>query len=239
MVREARRVSVEALCIKFQASAATIRRDLNLLEERGMVLRVHGGVVATGPESTLSEKQSSHVEEKRVIARRALEFIDDGDMILLDAGTTTGILAEMLHRFDQLTVVTNAVNILNVLLGLGKLEVIMLGGTLRPINQAVIGPITEDNLHHIRPDKVFLGVYGLNLIGQFLASPTLQQAHLKEEMMKVGRHCYILADHTKLGETHFGFVTPMMPNTTLITDKGVTPKQERLLKASGINFFIS
>ncbi len=221
------------------ASAATIRRDLQVLEEQRLVLRVHGGAIEIPGEPSVPEKSRTHVAEKMAIGRLAVSHIQDAEVVLLDAGTTTGAITRELTRFHQITVVTNAVNILVALLPFDSFEVIMLGGVLRPMNQAVMGSLTEDNLRHIRPDRAFMGAYGVNLESRSLVSPTLAQAYLKGAMMKAARHVYVVADHTKLEEPRYGFVTPLPDDATLLIDDRITARQQQRLEASGLAFCLA
>lgn len=221
------------------ASAATIRRDLKALEDKRLVLRVHGGVIEFPREASVPEKSRTHVAEKTAIGRLASSYIQEGEVVLLDAGTTTGMIIRELRHFRHITVVTNAVNILVGLLPFDSFEVIMLGGTLRSTNQAVVGPLTEDNLRHIRPDRAFMGAYGVDLRGRGLVSPTLSQAYLKGAMMQAARHVYVAVDHTKLGEPRYGFVTPLPADATLLIDDRVSIAQRQQLEAAGLAFCLA
>lgn len=218
------------------ASAATIRRDLQAMEDRHLLLRVHGGVIELPGEPSVPEKSRTHVAEKAAIGRLAVSYVQESDVVLLDAGTTTGAITRDLAKFRHITVVTNAVNILVALLPFESFEVIMLGGTLRSANQAVMGSLTEDNLRHIRPDRAFMGAYGVNLETRCLVSPTLSQAYLKSAMMQAARHVYVVADHTKLGEPRYGFVTPLPDEATLLLDDRVSDSQRQQLGAAGLAF---
>ncbi len=234
LVRDAGRLSVDHLCQLMEVSPATIRRDLQMLERQQLVLRVHGGVVSSGNEASVPEKELSHVMEKQEICRIAASLIQEGEVILLDAGTTTGMLAKSLSRFKHLTIVTNGLNIVAGLLPYEHLNVILLGGDVRAINQAVIGPLTQDNLRHVNPARAFVGTYGINIQDRTIASPTLAQAYLKEQMMSTAQHVYLLADHSKVGNQFHGFATPIPPNTVLVTDSGLSYKHETELRDSEI-----
>ncbi len=235
-VEAQRQVGIADLQRLTGASAATIRRDLQVLENKRLVLRVHGGVIELPGEPSVPEKSRAHVAEKVAIGRLAVSYIQEAEVVLLDAGTTTGMITRELTRFRHITVVTNAVNILVALLPFASFEVIMLGGTLRSANQAVMGSLTEDNLRHIRPDRAFMGAYGVNLESRCLVSPTLSQAYLKGAMMRAARHVYVAADHTKLGEPRYGFVTPLPDDATLLVDARVSDRQRQQLEAAGLAF---
>ena len=234
LLRERRQMSIAELQRLTGASAATVRRDLQTLEDQHLLLRVHGGVIESPSEPSVPEKYRTHVAEKQALGRLAASCIHEGEVVLLDAGTTTGAITRELAHFRQLTVVTNAVNILVDLLAYENLEVIMLGGTLRQANQAVMGSLTEDNLRHIRPDRAFMGAYGVNLDAKVMVSATLSQAYLKGAMMRSARHVYVVVDHTKLDESHHGFVTPLPDDATLLVDAGITESQRQALSNAGL-----
>ena len=130
---------------RFGVSEATIRRDLHRLKQEGRVARTYGGAILNphAVESSLDQKELHNFREKDAIARRATDFVGDGDVIILDAGTTTGRLAWYLRERSDLTVITNAVNILQTLCLAGGPEVVVLGGSLRRINQALLGALAE------------------------------------------------------------------------------------------------
>ena len=133
LVNEQRRVVVRDLCRRFRTSSVTIRKDLEELEKRGVLTLVHGGAVLIGSVLTdlsLTEKEQIRVKEKQRIADRAVEFVREGDVVIMDSGSTTTLIARRLKRFTDLTLVTNAVNIASELAPT-EVEVILTGGMLR------------------------------------------------------------------------------------------------------------
>lgn len=217
---------VAELAERLDASPATIRRDLQRLKEEGRIIRTYGGAVV-GPrplEFTLHEKELSYPRHKEAIAARAAEFVHEGDVVILDAGTTSGRVAWLLRERRGVTVVTNGISALMALREADGVEVIVLGGNLRHRNQAIIGSIAEDTLRRIRADKVFLGADGV-VAGEGLNSPTDVQAHLKSVMLHQAREAYVLADHSKLGTHRFAYLTPLDRECTVITDSSATPSQ--------------
>jgi DeoR family fructose operon transcriptional repressor len=217
---------VAELAERLDASHATIRRDLQRLEEEGRITRTYGGAVASPRpiELTLHEKELSHPRHKDAIARMAAALVQEGDVVVLDAGTTTGRLAWHLRERAGITVVTNGVSALMALRDADQVEVIVLGGTLRHRNQAIIGSTAEDTLRRIRADKVFLGADGV-VAGEGLNTPTDVQAHLKGVMLHQAREAYLLVDHSKLGARRFAYLTPLDSDCTIITDTGASPSQ--------------
>jgi DeoR/GlpR family transcriptional regulator of sugar metabolism len=209
---------VERLSEQFNVSESTIRRDLNSLTRDGRVARTYGGAILNphAVESSLDEKQSRNFREKDAIASVAAGLIQDADVVILDAGTTTGRLAWYLRERADVTVITNAVNVLQTLSRESGPDVVVLGGGLRRINQALIGGLAESNLSRLRADRVFLGAEGISELG--ISCPTMAQSYLKELMLQHADEAYVLADHTKLSAMPFAYTTALGRPFTLITD---------------------
>ncbi|MBO0876230.1 MAG: DeoR/GlpR transcriptional regulator [Pseudonocardia sp.] len=220
------RGTVAELSESLAVSAATVRRDLRLLADQGRATRTYGGAVS-GPrlfERTLGQKEHSSIRQKDAIAEHAASLVEDGDVLVLDAGTTTGRLAHHLRDRAGLTVLTNGINTLVTLSQSENITLITLGGQLRHLSQALVGPLAEETLRHVVADKVFLGADGF-LPERGLSCPTLEQASLKALMASRAREVYVLADHSKLGAAPFPFYAPLTGATTLVTDAEATPAQ--------------
>ncbi|MBP2331053.1 DeoR/GlpR family transcriptional regulator of sugar metabolism [Kibdelosporangium banguiense] len=204
---------IQLLADQFRVSPSTIRRDLTTLERDGHVVRTYGGAV----ERSVREKDASNSAEKEEIALAAAELVEDGEIIVLDAGTTTGRLAAHLaHR--RLTVVTNGLTAILALAESTTIELIILGGRLRHPNEAIIGATVIEQLRHIGADRVFLGTDGLSP-ERGLSAPSLDQAHLKHVMLHSAEHAYVLADRSKLGREPYHYWTPLDRPHTVLTNR--------------------
>lgn len=214
---------IGTLAERFDVSPSTIRRDLDALAREGHVVRTYGGALDTGSsvERTLREKDAINADEKNAVARTAADLVADGDVVLLDAGTTTARLAHHLARRSGLTVVTNGLSVLLALADSPDVEVIVLGGRLRYPNEAIIGRTAERQLRQIEPDRVFLGADGLSS-RRGLCCPTLEQAELKHTMLHAGREAYVLVDHSKLGHEPFPYWAPLDREHTVVVDAGAS-----------------
>jgi DeoR/GlpR family transcriptional regulator of sugar metabolism len=219
------RGTVAELAEALDVSAATIRRDLQRLTDAGLAWRTYGGAVGGRHplERTLSQKELSSRRQKDAIAGDAASLIGEEDVLVLDAGTTTGRLAHHL-RGRSLTVVTNGVNTVATLAEDDGVELIVLGGQLRHTSQAMVGPMAEEALRHLVADKVFLGADGV-VAGRGICCPTMEQASLKAQMAARGREVVVLADHSKLGAAPYPFFAPLRGPTTVVTDAGAPPEQ--------------
>ncbi|TCO48152.1 DeoR/GlpR family DNA-binding transcription regulator [Actinocrispum wychmicini] len=203
---------IQELADRFRVSPSTIRRDLSLLARDGHVVRTYGGAV----ERDVREKLGRHAAEKDEIARNAADLVQDGEVIVLDAGTTTGRLATHLaHR--ELTVVTNGLTAIFALAESTTVDLIVLGGRLLHPDEAIVGATVTEQLRHIGADRVFLSTDGLSE-QRGLCSPSLEQAHLKHAMLHCARHAYVLADRSKIGLEPFSFWTPLDRAHTVLTN---------------------
>ena len=166
-------VRLEELVEILETSESTVRRDLDELENEGKLRRVHGGAESTGNlqlEESILEKSVKNVQEKREIAERAVQLIGDGDVIFLDAGTTTGLLIDYLHQ-ENLTVVTNSVHHA-VKLVERKIKTIIIGGFVKQSTDASVGAVAIDQIRQLNFDKAFLGMNGIDK--HYLTTPDVE-----------------------------------------------------------------
>lgn len=204
---------IQDLADQFRVSPSTIRRDLTMLARDGHVVRTYGGAI----ERSVQEKDAHNSAEKEEIALEAASLVEDGEIVVLDAGTTTGRLAAHLaHR--RLTVVTNGLTAIRALAGSRTVELIILGGRLRHPNEAIVGTTVVEQLRHISADRVFLGTDGLSP-ERGLCAPSLEQAHLKHVMLHSAEHAYVLADRSKLGQEPFHYWTPLDRPHKVLTNR--------------------
>jgi DeoR family fructose operon transcriptional repressor len=225
-------LDIDRLAEMFEVSVATIRRDLGRLAEQGKITRTYGGAVLlpSGLERSLQERALIAKREKESIAEIAAAQVEEGDTLILDAGTTTGALARQLRRFRHLKVITNGFSVMLALAEAENIEVILLGGTLRYISYGVVGPYAELVLRRITADKTFVSADGV-VAGRGLCEATAEQAALKALMLAQAREVYILADSTKLGDSYSSFWTPFPEKWTLLTDSSATEAQLTAFRA--------
>lgn len=223
-LQENARASVQQLRKIFQVSESTIRRDLQELEDAKLLKRTHGGAVCLETvnfEPTFIEKEDQFQKEKESIARKAAEFIQDGDTLVIDSGTTTAYLAKELKRFANIKVVTNSIMLAQELQGVEGIEVIITGGTLRQNTLAMVGPITERSLSMLRVDKAFIATNGLDL-HKGLTTPNIVEAATKSKMIDIAKQVILLADYTKIGKVAFAKFADISRIDTCIVDDKVT-----------------
>ncbi|OJG28704.1 DeoR family transcriptional regulator [Enterococcus caccae] len=202
-------VKSHELSALLNASESTIRRDLQELENAGLLERVHGGakqILNLGFEQDMSEKSTKNTQEKQKIALLAATFVHEGDVIYLDAGSTT---LEMLPFLvdKNITVVTNSVHHA-AKLGDLNIKTIILGGSLKLSTKAIIGAAGMEQLSHFRFNKAFMGMNGAHL--EFgLTTPDPEEAALKRLAIEQTEEAYILIDQTKLNKVTFTKVTDL------------------------------
>lgn len=238
------RVSVEELSERFHVDTSTIRRDLMQLERQNLLKRVHGGAVAVDVlrytayayDLTFQENLTKQVEEKTRIALDALAMIRPGDTIALSPGTTTTQLARIIRQVqpENLTVVTNAVNIAMELAGLRTVTVLMTGGMILPDFFALVGPLADQSLEELYVDKAFIGVHGIS-IEQGLTGPNQLEALTFRVMLTRARQGIVLADHTKFGRVALHRIAPLSAIQTVITDRMAEPEIVAGLEAAGLD----
>ncbi|BCV20587.1 DeoR/GlpR family DNA-binding transcription regulator [Moorella sp. Hama-1] len=219
-------LSVTDLSRELGVSPMTIRRDLSNLEKDGLLARTHGGAVPVGggseEEPSFTDKINQYPAEKLAIARKAAELVKDGDTILLNAGTTIMALVQLLKERQNLTVVTNTVNVAMELAQSEGVNLILTGGSMRTKSYAMVGALTERVLREIHVQKAFLGVNGIS-IEHGLTTPNMTEAHTNSLMVQAADEVIVLADHSKIGRVTLSRFAPITAVTILVTDKD-TPR---------------
>jgi len=230
------RVLVADLSRQFETSQVTIRKDLELLHGQGLLHRSHGGALPAQDgaleDPTLREKEQLHRKEKLHIAAAAASLVKEGQVVILDSGTTTTAIARALRGFRNLTIITNAVNIAAELSGT-TLDVILTGGTLRKNSFSLVGPIAEETLRHLNADLLFLGVDGFD-VHYGLSTPNLLESKVNRVMVEVARYRVVVCDSSKFGRRSLSLIAPTAGLHAAITDHGIPKADLSVLRKSGI-----
>ena len=230
------RVLVTELSGHVETSQVTIRKDLEVLHAHGMVHRTHGGALPCRDgvleDPTLREKEKLHRHEKLRIADSAASMVKEGQVIILDSGTTTTAIARALRSFRNLAIITNAVNIATELAGTA-VEVILTGGTLRKNSFSLVGPIAEETLRRLSADLLFLGVDGFD-VHYGLSTPNLLEAKVNRVMVEVAKRTVAVCDSSKFGRRSLSLIVPTSGLQEVITDRGAPKSDLRVLKQARI-----
>ncbi|KHF41354.1 DeoR/GlpR family DNA-binding transcription regulator [Halalkalibacter okhensis] len=203
MLKERVTVKMQELVDETDASESTIRRDLTDLEKAKKLKRIHGGATLLQKkldEPTVAEKTIKNSQEKKKIAEKAASFVDDGDCIFLDAGTSTVEMIPFLAG-KEVVVVTNGLSNIGMLIDL-QIQTHVVGGYVKEGTRAFVGRSAIQTLESFRFDKAFIGVNGVSIQDGY-TTPDPEEAFIKESAMKRSRQSYILADHSKFGEVSF------------------------------------
>ena len=243
LVTDRGRVSVTDVAERFGVTTETVRRDLAVLERAGMLHRVHGGAVPTGAlslvEPGLGERHGTRTEQKRKIAAAALDLLPAGDgSVILDGGSTTAALADLLPAERRLLVATNSVPIAARLSAAPGVTLHVLGGRVRGITQTAVGESTVRALEDLRVDVAFLGTNGITP-GHGFSTPDESEAATKRAMARAAQRTVVLADSSKLGREHLVRFAALDEVDALVTDAEADPESVAELEAAGLEVVLA
>jgi DeoR family fructose operon transcriptional repressor len=233
--RASGRVEVAALAEELKVTTETVRRDLTTLERHALLRRVHGGAIPIerlGFEPALAARDSVLTAEKERIARMALAELPDEGTILLDAGTTTARLADILPSDRELVVLTNALPIAMALSVRPNITVLMIGGKVRGRTQAAVDAWALQALADSYVDVAFIGTNGITT-ERGLTTPDTTESAVKRAMIRAARRTVVLADHTKVGQDHLSRFATLDEIDTIITDSGLDAQLAEEIRGQG------
>ncbi len=233
------RLVVNDLSKLFNTTSVTIRKDLALLEREGVLKRTYGGAVKGRPlfqGLSLDEKEKLHLDEKERIADEAVKMIHEGEVIILDSGSTTTQLARKMKGMKHLTVITNALNIALELMQ-SDVEVILTGGALRKDSSTLVGPLAEGVLRMTSADRLFHGTDGIDYTAG-LTTPDIVEANTSRTMMERAGENILLVDSSKFGRRSLGVICQMEEIDKMITTRKMDPAEIRSLSRMGVEVVI-
>ncbi len=235
LLAENRVVKANDLAEQFGVSMETIRRDLSDLEKRHLIRRVHGGAVlnvAGSVEPDYGRREIENYEQKIRIGKKAAEYVEDGDSIILDIGTTTLEFARFL-KGKKITVFTNSIKIAMELMEEECMQVLLLGGKLRMGEGTTSGPWAEDMIRQFYADKLFLGVGALHP-EKGITDYHMEETNLRRLCITHARKVIALADYSKFGNEALNVVCEPAQLDVLITDELADKKILRELREKGV-----
>jgi DeoR/GlpR family transcriptional regulator of sugar metabolism len=235
-----RQVTVTELSRLFDVSEITIRRDLQELEAEGVLQRAHGGAVLATPappEPPIIQRLNQTQAWKAQIGRAAAALIHDGESIFLSSGSTVTYVARNLLARQNLTVVTNALNIAIELAAAEEVNVVVAGGMLRAAELSVIGHITALALREVRVDKVIMGMQAIDLEAG-MSHDYLPEVTTGRMIMEMAPELIVVADHTKFGKRAAAYIAPVERITTLVTDVQTDAAILSQLKQRGVRVIV-
>lgn len=233
--------SVRELAHRLDVAPITITRDLQELEQEGLIRRVRGGAISVrgaSYEPPFSARETHLHAEKRRIAEKAVELVRDGDSIILDVGTTTLEIAHALKGKRNLTVLVSNLRGAFALANLAAIQVIVVGGRLRSSELSMVGHLAEQTLRSFQVDKAFIGVGGITL-EHGLTEFNVDEAGTKKAMLERARQRIVVADHTKFGKMMLAAVAPVGAVDMIITGSEVDRDIVRPLQDAGVEIVLA
>ncbi len=222
-------------------SAATLRRDLRIMEDDGLLRRTHGGAIRLKPEAvherTVRDKAALCADQKEAIGRAAARLVAVGDVIALNGGTTNARVARALRHVRNLRLVTNSIGVAAELADQPNVEVTVTGGTLRG-SLELYGPSAESMLQGLYVRTAFLGVDGLTL-RHGLTTYNPLEAHTNQVLIARAERVVVVADHTKIGQVTMALIAPCSAIHVLITDPAASGSELNALRAAGIEVILA
>jgi len=223
-LKEDSSVNVAELSREFGVSEVTIRKDLQVLKERRLLIRVHGGAIIDAnvsadeiEERNFHFKQLVNARAKEAIGAAAAAHIKNGDTIMVDSGTTALQVIHNLHKFKDLTIITNSVPAMLEAIKYKRFRVILLGGTVRESSNSIVGPLAESNLKLFYCDKLFLGVDSIS-VEAGLSTPSMEEASTNQVMISRAREVIAVFDSSKVNKRSLAFIANLDKINTVITD---------------------
>ncbi|MBA3029594.1 MAG: DeoR family transcriptional regulator [Desulfobacteraceae bacterium] len=220
VVKEEGFVTIETLANRFDVTPQTIRRDINTLSEEGRLLRYHGGAAQASSTENVSypERQVMCLKEKQQIARMLVEQIPDYASLFINIGTTTEAVARALCRHRGLKVITNNLNVANILKQAQGCEIIITGGLVRPRDGGVIGEATIDFIRQFKVDYGIIGISGIDMDGTLLDFD-YREVRVARAIIDNSRNVFLAADHTKFGRSAMVRLANISEIEALFTDR--------------------
>jgi len=239
VIRQQGFASLDALSQALAVSESTVRRDLDFLEQSGLAQRTHGGAFYTGPAPKLAhfeQRQSLNWDKKRQIAQAASRLIEDNDTILLDGGSTTYELAQLLVG-RPLQVVTNSLPVANLFTSSDRADLVLIGGYVHTKTGVSLGPYANQMLAGLHVRRAVLSVAGLNERGCYNSNLLLVET--ERAMITSAEEVIIVADSTKFGHTSLAKACGLEEIDVLVTDDGASPEWRERLATAGVKVVVA
>lgn len=223
-IEECTSAQIQELAVKFGVSQATVRRDLDELDQQGVLRRTHGGAIkmdrSTSYEHVHAEKIGLMAEEKQRIAAHAASMVHHGDTVLIDSGTTAYYIAQALRHHENLTLITNDLYIAYQIPIHPSSTLIVTGGTRRQGRQELVGTLTENFLRETHVDLAFVGADGIDFAAG-ITNANFAEVGIKRLMIVAANRSVIVADHSKFGRVALARICDLKEGGLLLTDRGL------------------
>ena len=235
LARSSGRVGVDDLALRFNVTPQTIRKDLNDLCERRLLQRVHGGAIAGSGIENLGYEARRQIarEEKQSIGGRAAALVPDGSSLFINIGTTTEEVARALRGRSDLVVITNNINVANLLRSEPHIEVIVAGGVVRRSDGGIVGEATIDFFRQFKVDYAIIGASAIDEDGALL-DYDYREVRVSQAIIENARHVILVADHGKLERTAPVRIAHVSQIHTFVTDALPSGRLARVCREAGV-----
>lgn len=242
MITQKKSVLVQELSRQFEVTEETVRRDLEKLEQQGILVRTYGGATLVGEsveEVSVEVRQSINIIGKDLIGMAAAELIEEGETIFLDASTSSLSVAKYIKNRKGITVITNAEKVVVELSNSESINVICVGGILRKTSMSYVGRVTETTiLNNFYANKTFFSCRGVTL-NRGLTDSNEQEAEVKKAMLQCSDQVIFLCDHSKLGKLGVPILAPLEQVDHLVTDKPLDDEWQNALANLNISVTVA
>ena len=241
LIKEDGAAKVANLARIFKVTEVTIRQDLEKLASDGLVVKEHGGAFIKNIEDQVGSFSLTHrenLDKKLLIAKKAIEFINNGDSIILDSGSTATEIAKLLIGHRDITVITNALNIAMLLGGKPGIDLIVTGGEFKPPTLSLTGQKAADFFKGINVRKLFLATAGISLKSG-LTYPSISDLVVKKAMIDAADLTYLVADSSKIGKSDFASLGALSLIDYILTDNGIEEKHKMMFEQNDIELIIA
>ncbi len=240
LLREDGSAKVAELASIFKVTDVTIRQDLEKLEQKGLIIKEHGGAFLKNAQDSVQKIElmnKDHMELKSLIGKHCLNYIEDGDTIILDSGSTTTEIAKQLSGFHNLTVITNALNIALILGSQPGIEVIMTGGEFKPPTLSLTGQKAAEFFKGLYVNKLFLATAGISLKSG-LTYPSISDLVVKKAMIDAAEYTYLVADSSKVGKSSLASLGAVGLVDYVVTDYLISKEDQKHLIENDIKLVV-
>lgn len=232
-------LKINELTEELDISVDTLRRDINLLAKQGKIEKIYGGIKLAGRfgESSMEERMIDHLGEKEQIARKCCEFIEDGDCIYIDSGSTTYQIAKYIKHRKKLTVITGSIPVIQELIN-SEVELIIIGGKIRKEEQSVVAYDYIFNFHELNVRRAFICCSGIT-VERGISDYNLEEAITRKKMIELSKEVYIAADSSKFGKDVMVSIAPLEQIDAIVTDAGLDRGYQAQFKKTATRLVIA
>lgn len=227
------KVTVKELSSLLRVSEVTIRKDLAQMDRDGVLKRMHGGAAQVSSDS-IEKRMLIRYDDKLKIAREAVKLVEDGETVLIEAGSANSVFAKELAENREVNIITNSLHIARLVKGYGNVQVTVIGGNLQSEAEAMVGPLARLALSQICVRKAFIGVSGLSESLGFTCSDFLR-AEIGREMSARAEQVIVLADSSKFENAGVTTIVELPRVNMVITDQGIPESKRNLLRKNNIH----